>query len=84
MFWKDCIVVKLSGDTFDNALGLSGSKLFEPMEGKSMKEWVQIPFHYKKGWKRFAIASMQMVEKIKKQTEKSYISCGAGFLFSVF
>jgi hypothetical protein len=66
MFWKDCMVVKLSGDKFNEALSLDGSKLFEPMEGRAMKEWVQIPFHYKKEWKKYALASMEIVKKIKK------------------
>lgn len=66
MFWKDCIVVKLSGEQFNNALSLDGSKLFEPMEGKTMKEWVQIPYDYKKEWKKYALASMDIVKKLKK------------------
>lgn len=66
MFWKDCIVVKLNGEAFSEALSLDGSKLFEPMEGKAMKEWVQIPFTYKKEWKNFVLASMEIVKKLKK------------------
>jgi hypothetical protein len=66
MYWKDCIVVKLSEDAHKEALSLDGSKLFEPMVGRAMKEWVQIPFHYKKEWKKYALASMEIVKKIKK------------------
>jgi hypothetical protein len=66
MLWKDCLVVKLKGDEFNDALSLDGCKLFEPMEGRAMKEWVQIPFQYKKEWKRFTLASMEIVKKIKK------------------
>jgi hypothetical protein len=66
MLWKDTLVVKLQGEDFNNALSLDGSKLFEPMEGRSMKEWVQIPFQYKKEWKRFALASMDYVNKLNK------------------
>jgi hypothetical protein len=62
MVWHDCMVVKLNGDNFNEALSLDGSKQFEPMEGRAMKEWVQIPFHYKKEWKRFALASMEIVK----------------------
>ncbi len=66
MYWKDCLVVKLSGDTYKDALSLDGSKLFEPMEGRAMKEWVQIPFDYRKEWKKFAFASMEIVKRKKK------------------
>jgi hypothetical protein len=44
MFWKNCMVVKLTGEAFNEALNLDGSLRFEPMEGRLMKEWVQIPF----------------------------------------
>ncbi|MFI5222006.1 MAG: hypothetical protein ACHQK8_06760 [Bacteroidia bacterium] len=66
MFWKDCIVVKLDGENFKEALSLDGSKLFEPMEGRPMKEWVQIPFSHKSKWKKFAVASVEGVKKLKK------------------
>ena len=65
MFWKDNIVVKLAGDTLNEALSLDGSKLFEPMEGRPMKEWVQIPFAYKDKWKKFALQSVASVKALK-------------------
>jgi len=34
MFWKDCIVVKLYGEDFKQAMSLDGTQLFEPMEGR--------------------------------------------------
>jgi hypothetical protein len=66
MFWKDCIVVKLPGDALKEALSLDGSCLFEPMQGKKMKEWAQIPYDYKDVWKKFATISMNEVKKLKK------------------
>ena len=68
MFWKDNIVVKLSGDNLQEALSLSGTKLFEPMEGKPIKEWVQIPFAEKDEWKKFALISVESVRKLKVKT----------------
>lgn len=47
MFWKDNIVVKLNSENFKKALNLAGTQHFEPMEGRSMKEWIQIPYIYK-------------------------------------
>lgn len=67
MFWKDCIVVKLTGEYFNDALSFDGAKLFEPMVGRPMKEWVQIPFEYKKEWRKFAKISSASVMKIKKK-----------------
>jgi|SRR5581483_930108 len=66
MFWKDCIVVKLKGDDMKEALSLDGTCLFEPMKGKAMKEWAQIPYDYKDKWKKFATISMELVKKLKK------------------
>lgn len=70
MFWKDNIVVKLQGDSLKEALSLDGTNLFEPMEGKPMKEWVQIPFHYKDQWKKFALLSAESVKAVKKTATK--------------
>lgn len=66
MFWKDCIVVKLNGDALAEALALEGVTLFEPMEGRPMKEWVQIPFKHKDKWRNFASVSVEAVSKLKK------------------
>ncbi|MDQ6757323.1 MAG: hypothetical protein M3004_10350 [Bacteroidota bacterium] len=70
MFWKNNIVVKLHGKALQDALSLDGTKLFEPMEGRPMKEWVQIPFDYKSKWEMFAKISTQSVEKIEKKPTK--------------
>ncbi|TAN01725.1 MAG: hypothetical protein EPN39_01475 [Chitinophagaceae bacterium] len=69
MFWKDNIVVKLSKELSEEALSLEGTKLFEPMEGKPMKEWVQIPFKHKDKWKKFAIISVASVQILKKKVQ---------------
>jgi len=70
MFWKDNIVVKLRGAALNDALSLDGSQLFEPMEGRPMKDWVQIPFSYKDQWKMFAQISAREVELIEKKPAK--------------
>ena len=70
MFWKDNIVVKLTGESLNDAMSLDGSKLFEPMEGRPMKEWVQIPFSYKDKWKKFATLSAASVKELKKKIAK--------------
>jgi len=67
MFWKDNIVVKLQGDSLQEALSLDGSALFEPMKGRPMKEWVQIPFEYKNKWRKYALLSADGVKALKKK-----------------
>ncbi|MGN6532859.1 MAG: hypothetical protein ACTHK0_14050 [Ginsengibacter sp.] len=70
MFWKDNIVVKLSKEPFKDALSLEGAKLFEPMDGKPMKEWVQIPFKHKDQWKKFAIISAASVQALTGKVQR--------------
>lgn len=67
MFWKDNIVVKLQNNLLKEAVSLDGTKLFEPMEGRPMKEWVQIPFDYKDQWKKFVLASSASVNTLQKK-----------------
>ena len=70
MCWQDNLVVKLQGDSLKEAMSLGGTKLFEPMEGGPMKEWVQIPFVYKDEWKKFALLSVESVKLLPKKTAK--------------
>jgi len=70
MLWKDNIVVKLDGEPFDDALSLDGVELFEPMEGRLMKQWLQIPFTQKNKWKKFATISAASVAKVEKKVSK--------------
>jgi hypothetical protein len=70
MFWKDNLVVKLNGDQLQEALSLNGTQLFEPMEAKPMKEWVQIPYEHKDKWKKFALISADSVLKLKPKPPK--------------
>jgi hypothetical protein len=54
MFWKENIVVKLEEDDMIAALALDGSEIFEPMEGRQMTGWIQIPYKYKDEWKKLS------------------------------
>lgn len=70
MFWKDNIVVKLQDDQMKSALALEGSKIFEPMEGRPMNGWVQIPYKHKDKWKTFAIISAEKVKLLPKKESR--------------
>jgi hypothetical protein len=71
MFWKDNLVVKLHGEELNEALSHDGAQLFEPMAGKLMKDWVQIPFDYKDQWKKYAEISALSVEALEKKPAKT-------------
>ena len=60
--FEDELVFKLNGEIHTEALSLDGSKLFDPSKkNRPMKEWIQVPFHYKNKWKQFAIEAMKYV-----------------------
>lgn len=44
------IVFKLQGDAHATALALEGAHLFEPMMGRPMKAWVQVPPTHETQW----------------------------------
>jgi hypothetical protein len=70
MFWHNHLVVKLTGHNLDEALSLDGTKPFEPMEGKIMNGWVQIPFDYHDSWKKFAEISVAGVSLLEAKAPK--------------
>jgi hypothetical protein len=41
--YGDDMIFKLEGEDHAHALGLQGAHLFEPMAGRPMKAWVQVP-----------------------------------------
>jgi hypothetical protein len=70
MIWRDHLVVKLNRNSLNEALNLSGAKIFEPMEGRPMKEWVQIPFIHKDRWKEYTLLSIKLVKDLPKKSTK--------------
>jgi hypothetical protein len=64
MLWNDELVVKLDKDELDKALRRKGTKLFEPMKGKAMKEWVQIPRDFITEWKTYVQMSVIKIESV--------------------
>jgi len=53
------LVVRLSRDSAEHAeaLALEGAHLFEPMEGRPMKDWVCLPESEQDRWSQFAVAA---------------------------
>ena len=49
-FYEGEMVFKLAGPAHAEALALSGAHLFDPMGGRPMKEWVQVPAEHASRW----------------------------------
>ena len=59
-FFENEMVFKLTGDYHSEAISLDGTQLFDPSKkGRPMKEWVQVPYHYKELWKGFAKSALE-------------------------
>ena len=51
----DAMVFKLpDAEARERALGFVGAALFEPMSGRSMREWVQVPAMHAEEWPALA------------------------------
>jgi len=70
MLWKDFLVVKLDGAPLKEALSLKGTKTFEPMAGRPMNGWIQIPFTHKDKWKSLTLTSVTGVKELKAKEKK--------------
>ena len=60
--FKDAMTFKLTGADHAKALKLKGAKLFDPMGGRPMKEWVQVPVIHSKQWTKFAESALKYVK----------------------
>ena len=63
VLWKEDMAFKLDEKKVKSALTLDGARLFEPMRGRPMKEWVQLSFKHSQRWKEFTIKAMDYVQK---------------------
>jgi hypothetical protein len=59
------MVFKLAGDAHAAALMLKGAHLFEPMKGRPMREWVQVPPAHKTKWEALSKEALKYVKKKK-------------------
>lgn len=55
------MVFKLAGTSHAEALALTGARLFDPMGGRPMKEWVVIPAEHSTRWIEFARDALDYV-----------------------
>ncbi len=61
--WEDSIVFKLDDKSLAEALKLPGAKLFEPMAGRPMKQWVQLGPEHADTWSYYAEAAAIFIAK---------------------
>ena len=58
---EDTMTFKLTGEAHSEALALPGAAPFDPMGGRPMKEWVQVPVDHSAKWPRLARAALAYV-----------------------
>jgi len=57
-YFQGAMVFKLRGDKHAEALSVPGAKLFEPMAGRPMRKWVQVPASAVGRWPELARAAL--------------------------
>ncbi len=60
-FFRDAMIFKLGELARSEALALSGAKHFDPMGGRPMKEWVEVPPEHEARWAGFARLALEYV-----------------------
>ena len=60
-FYQGAMVFKLGAPHHGTALALAGAHLFDPMGGRPMKEWVEVPSAQARRWPELARDAMRYV-----------------------
>jgi hypothetical protein len=71
-FFQDEFVVKVGAEEANSLLKkYEGSQLFDPSGKKRpMKDWLQVPYDYKKDWEKLAKQAFAYVEATEKAAPK--------------
>ncbi len=70
MYRKGDMIFKLPADDERAALKLSGTKIFDPMDGRPMNGWVQMGEEHASQWKYYAQLAMDYVSKIEVEKKE--------------
>ena len=70
MFYNNLLVFKLDKEDSAKLLKLDGVKTFEPMAGRPMNGWLEVPAIYQDQWESLAHAAMDFVKLIEIKKEK--------------
>lgn len=68
--YKDDLVIKLDKDTEREMLALDGIGPFAPKEGRSMNNWIQIPYSHKDLWKELTQKAFEYVNGLETSPKK--------------
>ena len=68
--YDEAMVFKLTGEAHKRALAMKGAHLFDPMDGRPMKEWVVVPASGAKEWQSLAKDALAYVSSVKKAAPK--------------
>lgn len=59
--YQETMVFKLGGAAHTKALALPGARLFDPMHGRPMKAWVEVPAAHASRWLELAQQALAFV-----------------------
>ncbi len=62
-YFNNAMIFKLTVPEHAEALALSDARLFDPMGGRPMKEWIEVPVEHASLWLGFARAALRYVDK---------------------
>lgn len=66
MFYQNHMVFKLRPDDEKEVMSLDGAHIFDPMGGRPMRGWVQLPFEYAARWPELAGKALDYVRSLEK------------------
>lgn len=66
-YFNNAMIFKLTAPEHGEALALADARLFDPMGGRPMKEWVEVPVEHAARWPAFARAALRYVAKHSNQ-----------------
>jgi hypothetical protein len=61
------MIFKLPVEVRSQTLGLEGARLFEPMAGRPMKEWVAVPVAQAERWQELAADALKYVKLLAEK-----------------
>jgi hypothetical protein len=65
MFHKDNMIFKLADENLKEALSLDGAALFDPMGGRPMGGWAQLPEKHSDKWETYAQKAADYVKTLR-------------------
>lgn len=67
MFHKEKMVFKLPPDTFPALFELEGVRMFEPMGGRPMNGWIEVPAIHAGQWESLAYDALRYVRSLQEK-----------------